>query len=286
RFQSVNNLGDLPLFPSGLGRAPIQLRDVATVGPALGPSSIRRENQNRQIRLSGDVLTSVATIGAVTDSIRTRLTDLALPDGYGVIIGGEAEAIEESNAQMLLVVGLAIFLVFVVLAVQYESLTDPFVILAAIPMALVGVIVMLKLTGTPFSAPALLGMIMLAGIVVNNSILLVEFVKTYQDETGASMYDAVVEAGAARMRPILMTTITSLVGTAPLALGLGDGGELMRPLAIAVVGGLSMSTVLTLFVVPCLYVIIHTAVNALRRFVLGDERGAVGAPSPQPVAGD
>ena len=286
RFQSVNNLGDLPLFPAGLGRAPIQLRDVATVGPALGPSSIRRENQNRQIRLSGDVLTSVATIGAVTDSIRTRLTDLALPDGYGVIIGGEAEAIEESNAQMLLVVGLAIFLVFVVLAVQYESLTDPFVILAAIPMALVGVIVMLKLTGTPFSAPALLGMIMLAGIVVNNSILLVEFVKTYQDETGASMYDAVVEAGAARMRPILMTTITSLVGTAPLALGLGDGGELMRPLAIAVVGGLSMSTVLTLFVVPCLYVIIHTAVNALRRFVLGDERGAVGAPSPQPVAGD
>jgi hydrophobe/amphiphile efflux-1 (HAE1) family protein len=286
RFQSVNNLGDLPLFPAGIGRAPIQLRDVASVGPALGPSSLRRENQNRQIRLTGDVLTSVATIGAVTDSIRNRLQGLAFPDGYGVIIGGEAEAIEESNAQMLLVVGLAIFLVFVVLAVQYESLTDPFVILAAVPMALVGVIVMLKLTGTPFSAPALLGMIMLAGIVVNNSILLVEFVKTHQEETGSSMVEAVVEAGAARMRPILMTTITSLVGTAPLALGLGDGGELMRPLAIAVVGGLSMSTLLTLFVVPCLYVVIHTAVNALRRFVLGPDGGSLGTPSPQPVAGD
>jgi hydrophobe/amphiphile efflux-1 (HAE1) family protein len=286
RFQSVTSLGDLPLFPAGLGRAPIQLRDVARVGPALGPSSIRRENQNRQIRLSGDVLTSVATIGAVTDSIRDRLRDLALPDGYGVIIGGEAEAIEESNAQMLLVVGLAIFLVFVVLAVQYESLTDPFVILAAIPMALVGVIGMLLLTGTPFSAPALLGMVMLAGIVVNNSILLVEFVKSQRAETGASMTEAVVEAGAARMRPILMTTITSLVGTAPLALGLGDGGELMRPLAIAVVGGLSLSTLLTLFVVPCLYVVIHTAVDALRRFVLGPAEGAAGAPLPQPVAGD
>jgi hydrophobe/amphiphile efflux-1 (HAE1) family protein len=286
RFQSVNNLADLPLFPAGAGRAPVQLRDVANVGPALGPSSIRRENQNRQIRLSGDVLTSVATIGAVTDSIRNRLADLSLPDGYGVIIGGEAEAIEESNAQMLLVVGLAIFLVFVVLAVQYESLTDPFVILAAVPMSLVGVVAVLKLTATPFSAPALLGMILLAGIVVNNSILLVEFVKTYQDETGASMFDAVVEAGAARLRPILMTTITSLVGTAPLALGLGDGSELMRPLAIAVVGGLTMSTLLTLFVVPCLYVVLHSGVNALRTFVLGPSDRGLGGATPQPVAGD
>jgi hydrophobe/amphiphile efflux-1 (HAE1) family protein len=286
RFQSVNNLGDLPLFPAGPGRAPIQLRDVASVGPALGPSSIRRENQNRQIRLSGDVLTAVATIGAVTDSIRNRLANVALPDGYGIIIGGEAEAIEESNAQMMLVVGLAIFLVFVVLAVQYESLTDPFVILAAVPMSMVGVVAILRFTGTPFSAPALLGMILLAGIVVNNSILLVEFVKTYMAETGASMYDAVVEAGAARLRPILMTTITSLVGTAPLALGLGDGSELMRPLAIAVVGGLSMSTLLTLFVVPCLYVILHTFVNALRTFVLGPSDRGLGGASPQPVAGD
>lgn len=286
RFQSVNNLADLPLFPTGQGRAPIQLRDVAFVGPALGPSSVRRVNQNRQIQLTGDVLTSVASIGSVTDSIRTRLQELAFPDGYGVIIGGEAEAIEESNAQMALVVGLAIFLVFVVLAVQYESLTDPFVILAAVPMSLVGVVGILKLTGTPFSAPALLGMILLAGIVVNNSILLVEFVKTHRAETGASSTAAVVEAGAARLRPILMTTITSLVGTAPLALGLGDGSELMRPLAIAVVGGLTVSTLLTLFVVPCLYVVMHAVTDALRRFVLGPSDRSLGGATPQPVAGD
>jgi multidrug efflux pump subunit AcrB len=286
RFQSVNSLADLPLFPAGQGRNPVQLRDVAFVGPALGPSSVRRVNQNRQIQLTGDVLTSVASIGTVTDSIRTRLAALSLPDGYGVIIGGEAEAIEESNAQMLLVVGLAVFLVFVVLAVQYESLTDPFVILAAVPMSLVGVVGILKFTGIPFSAPALLGMILLAGIVVNNSILLVEFVKGYRTETGASSTEAVVEAGAARLRPILMTTITSLVGTAPLALGLGDGSELMRPLAIAVVGGLTVSTLLTLFVVPCLYVIMHALTDALRRFVLGPGDGPLGAPTPQPVAGD
>ncbi len=284
RFQSVNNLADLPLFPAGAGRDPVQLRDVAFVGPALGPSSIRRVNQNRQIQLTGDVLTNVASVGAVTDSIRKRLAQLDLPDGYGVLIGGEAEAIEESNAQMLLVVGLAIFLVFVVLSVQYESLTDPFVILAAVPMSLVGVVAILKITGTPFSAPALLGMILLAGIVVNNSILLVEFVNAHMRETGASVRDAVVEAGAARMRPILMTTITSLVGTAPLALGIGNGSELMRPLAIAVVGGLSMSTLLTLFVVPCLYVLMHAFTAKLRSFVLGS--GDVRSAMPQPVAGD
>jgi hydrophobe/amphiphile efflux-1 (HAE1) family protein len=284
RFQSVNNLADLPLFPAGAGRDPVQLRDVAFVGPALGPSSIRRVNQNRQIQLTGDVLTNEASVSAVTDSIRVRLAQLELPDGYGVLIGGEAEAIEESNAQMLLVVGLAIFLVFVVLSVQYESLTDPFVILAAVPMSLVGVVAILKITGTPFSAPALLGMILLAGIVVNNSILLVEFVNAHIKETGASVGEAVVEAGAARMRPILMTTITSLVGTAPLALGIGNGSELMRPLAIAVVGGLSMSTLLTLFVVPCLYVLMHALTTKLRSFVLGS--GDVRGPLPQPVAGD
>jgi hydrophobe/amphiphile efflux-1 (HAE1) family protein len=286
RFQSVNNLADLPLFPTGQGRAPIQLRDVAFVGPALGPSSVRRVNQNRQIQLTGDVLTTVASIGSVTDSIRSRLQQLDFPDGYGVIIGGEAEAIEESNAQMALVVGLAIFLVFVVLAVQYESLTDPFVILTAVPMSLVGVVAILKLTETPFSAPALLGMILLAGIVVNNSILLVEFVKAHRAETGASSMEAVVEAGAARLRPILMTTITSLVGTAPLALGLGDGSELMRPLAIAVVGGLTLSTLLTLFVVPCLYVLMHALTDTLRRLVIGPSKGTLGGVSPQPVAGD
>lgn len=170
---------------------------------------------------------------------------------------------------MLLVIVLAIFLVFVVLAVQYESVLDPLIILGAVPLALIGVVAILGATGTPFSAPVLLGMIMLAGIVVNNSILLVEFANQYRIETGSSYTVAVVEAGVVRMRPILMTTITSLVGAMPLALGLGEGGELMRPLAIAVVGGLSVSSLLTLFVVPCMYLILHNAGDALAVFVLG-----------------
>jgi multidrug efflux pump subunit AcrB len=270
RFASVTDVGGTLLFPGGRNTAPVFLRDVADVRHAVTPATIRRENQNRRIEVSGDVITDVASIGQVTDSIRSRLADLTLPDGYGLIIGGEQEAIQDTNSQMALVIGLAIFLVFVVLAVQYESLLDPLIILTAVPLALIGVVAMLGITNTPFSAPVMLGMIMLAGIVVNNSILLVEFSNEFRREGHHTVEEAVVEAGVVRMRPILMTTFTSLVGALPLALGLGQGGELMRPLAIAVVGGLMVSSFLTLFVVPSFYVILHRAGDAVKRFFLGD----------------
>jgi len=165
--------------------------------------------------------------------------------------------------------------VFVVMAVQYESLLDPLIILTAVPLALIGVVAILGLTNTPFSAPVLLGMIMLAGIVVNNAILLVEFTNQFRAEGEHTLEEAVVEAGVVRMRPILMTTFTSLAGSIPLAMGLGQGGELMRPLAIAVVGGLLVSSFLTLFVVPSFYVILHRAGEGVKRFVLGDKRQPV-----------
>jgi multidrug efflux pump subunit AcrB len=285
RFTSVAALGEIPLFP-GRGTDPIRLSDVASVGPALGPANVRRVNQSRQIQLNGDVATETTSLREVSDSIVARMAKLDLPDGYGTIIGGELEAIEESNAQMLLVVGLAIFLVFVVLAVQYESLLAPLVIIVAIPFALVGVVAALLITGTPFSAPVVLGMILLAGIVVNNSILLVEFIRSFQEEQGASAVDAVVEAGAARLRPIVMTTATSLVGTLPLAIGLGSGSELMRPLAIAVVGGLTLSTLLTLFIVPCTYLVVYGAGDAVTAFLVGRKTARLQAPVAGDVSGD
>ena len=271
KFASVTDIGGTLLFPGGRNTSPVFLRDIADVNHAVTPATIRRENQNRRIEVSGDVITDVASIGQITDSIRNRLSDLSLPDGYGLIIGGEQEAIQDTNKQMALVIGLAIFLVFVVLAVQYESILDPLIILTAVPLALIGVVAILGITNTPFSAPVLLGMIMLAGIVVNNSILLVEFANDFQREGGHTLEESVVEAGVVRMRPILMTTFTSLVGALPLALGLGEGGELMRPLAIAVVGGLAVSSLLTLFVVPSFFVILHRAGNAVKTFVIGDK---------------
>lgn len=282
RFQSTADLQDVPLVATR-GAAPIRLGDVANVRTVLGPNGITRVNQSRQVQINGDVITEIATVGAVTDSIRARLSELELPDGYGIIIGGEQEAIDESNQQLALVIALAIFLVFVVLAVQYESVINPIVIITAVPLAMMGVIVILLATGTPFSAPAFLGMIMLAGIVVNNSILLVEFAEGFVEE-GHTRLESIVKAGSARLRPIMMTTFTSLVGTLPLALGLGEGGELMRPLAIAVVGGLVVSTFLTLFVVPCAYLIIHGIGDRVKSLLLGTpakqtpERPLVDAP--------
>jgi hydrophobe/amphiphile efflux-1 (HAE1) family protein len=284
RFTGADALAGVALFPGARGSAPIYLRDVATVREAVGPTEIERENQNRVLELTGDVITEVAPISAVTDSVRARLADMRLPDGYGMIIGGEEEAIRATNQQMTLVITLAIFLVFVVLAVQYESLVDPIIIILAIPLGLVGVIGTLWLTGTPLSAPVFLGMILLAGIVVNNSILLVEFVEGFRHERGVPIEQAVVEAGYVRMRPILMTTLTSMIGSAPLALGIGEGSELMRPLAIAVVGGIAFSTLLTLFVVPCAYVILHGAAARLRGFLVGGARPA--ARAPERVGGD
>jgi hydrophobe/amphiphile efflux-1 (HAE1) family protein len=283
KFASVTDVGGTLLFPGGRSTSPVFLRDIAEVEHAVTPATIRRENQNRRIEVSGDVITAVASIGQVTDSIRSRLSDLTLPDGYGLIIGGEQEAIEDTNSQMTLVIMLAMFLVFVVLAVQYESVLDPVIILTAVPLALIGVIAILGITNTPFSAPVYLGMIMLAGIVVNNSILLVEFANQFRSEGEHTVEEAVVEAGVVRMRPILMTTFTSLVGALPLALGLGQGGELMRPLAIAVVGGLAVSSFLTLFVVPSFYVILHHAGDTVKRFVFGNKARPIAVGE---VAGD
>ncbi|MEZ4650480.1 MAG: efflux RND transporter permease subunit [Candidatus Eisenbacteria bacterium] len=273
RFTSPEELGSIALFPGAANGAPIYLRDVANVRTTLGPTTILRENQNRVLRLTGDVIAEVASVGEVNDEIRNRLADISLPDGYGVIIGGEQEAIEENNKQLSIVVGLAIFLVFVVLAVQYESVVNPLVIILAIPLSLVGVGVLLHLTATPLSAPVLLGVILLAGIVVNNAILLVEYAERGKRERGLTRAAAVIEAGGVRLRPILMTTLTTLFGMLPLALGLGQGSELMQPLAIAVVGGLSISTFLTLFVVPSAYLIFNAIAETLATWLTGRERG-------------
>jgi hydrophobe/amphiphile efflux-1 (HAE1) family protein len=285
-FTSPEDVGSVALFPGIGGGAPIYLRDVASVYTTAGPTQINRENQNRIFRLTGDVINEVASVGVVNDSIRARLATMEIPDGYGVIIGGEEEAIRESNRQMAIVVGLAIFLVFVVLAVQYESVVNPFVIIFAIPLSLVGVGLLLWLTGTPMSAPVLLGVILLAGIVVNNAILLVEYAEQGR-KAGLPRFEAIVQAGSTRLRPIFMTTLTTVSGMLPLALGIGQGSELMQPLAIAVVGGLSVSMLLTLFVVPSAYLIFNAGAERLMSFLTGRKPAEQAPPRERvPVGAD
>jgi hydrophobe/amphiphile efflux-1 (HAE1) family protein len=271
-FSSPEDLESIAMF-SGRNQ-PVYLRDLADVRLETGPTSILRVNQNRQLRVTADVDNEVASVGQVTTAVRAALADMPLPEGYALLYGGEEQAAKENQRNLTIVTLLAIFLVFVVMAVQYESLTNPLAILFAIPLSMIGVGLSLWITGTPMSAPVLLGVILLAGIVVNNAILLVEYVEIVRRDHGLTPEQAVVEAGAVRLRPILMTTSTTVIGMLPLALGLGEGSEMMRPLAISVVGGLGFGMLLTLFVVPCSYLIVHSVTGALRRVVVGGPRKA------------
>jgi hydrophobe/amphiphile efflux-1 (HAE1) family protein len=260
-------LGQIPLFPrSGV---PIRLRDVADVRETRSPQTIEREDQNRVVRVTAEVLPALMSVGEATNEVRAMLSQVALPEGYTVEFGGQDETIHENRKLLLTVIALAVFLVFSVMAVQYESVVNPFVIIAAIPLALIGVVLALALTGLPMSAPVMLGVILLAGIVVNNGILLVEYIEIRREGGAVPRHDAILAAAPLRVRPILMTVTTTVVGMLPLALNPSEGGELMTPLAVAVIGGLVLSTLLTLFVVPCLYEMLTSAADRLHRFATG-----------------
>jgi hydrophobe/amphiphile efflux-1 (HAE1) family protein len=267
RVKDDEDLSQILMFRPNGGSVP--LADVASFRLTDGPAHIERENQVRVMRMDGEVNPNITDVGTVNDQIRERIAGYDLPQGYSLIFGGEEEVIRETNRILFTVTLLAIFLVFVVMAVQYERLANPLVILTAVPLALIGVGAALLITGTNLSAPVLLGVILLVGIVVNNAILLVEYIEIGKREKNLSPFDAVVDAGSIRFRPILMTTLTTVCGMLPLAIGLGEGSELMRPLAIAVVGGLLVSMFLTLFVVPSLYLIITGMGERMKEFFTG-----------------
>jgi len=270
-----DTLANLVLFRRN--GAPILLGDVAEFALGEGPAHIERENQSRIVRVTGTINTQIADTGSVMQAVDERLAAFDLPEGHTLLIGGEWETIEETRSELTLVIALAVFLVFVVLAVQYERLSNPLVILAAAPLSLIGVVGILGLTGTPISAPVLVGVILLIGIVVNNAILLVEYIEIGRRRQGLGLARAVVAAGTVRLRPILMTTSTTVLGMLPLAIGLGDGTELIQPLALAVSGGLLVSMLLTLFVVPCLYLVIARASEGVRGWLIVSERQATGS---------
>jgi multidrug efflux pump subunit AcrB len=188
--------------------------------------------------------------------IRQALAGFELPPGYTLHYGGAFESLQRGQAQAAALGALALFLVFVVIAVQYESLRSPAIIMLGVPFALVGVAVGLLVTGLPLSMPVWLGVIMLIGVVVNNSIVLVDFIELQRART-ADLRQAVVEAARLRLRPILMTTFTTVIGMLPLALGLGEGAEMLQPLAVCMVFGLLFSIFVSLLLIPSLYVIIH-----------------------------
>lgn len=262
--ENLDRLGEVIVANGANG--PIQARQVASFTLGEGPAEIGRENQLRIQRIVGSFNTSENDVGSIMAEVQRRLAGIDMPEQYGVALGGQFETVAETEREMNTVILLAVFLVLVVLIVQYEQLTNPLVIMTAAPLALCGALVALWVSSTPLSAPVFLGAVLLIGIVVNNAILLVEYIEQGRARGLADM-DAVIEAGAVRLRPILMTTLTTVVGMLPLAIGLDAGGALMQPLAVAVVGGLLSSMLLTLVLVPCLYLVAQPAARSVIDFL-------------------
>ncbi|MBF0193526.1 MAG: efflux RND transporter permease subunit [Magnetococcales bacterium] len=243
------------LVDSGGQRGPIYVSDVAHLELVSAPAEILRDNQRRIIEVSASISADFV-LGNIVLEIEERLKNINIPEGYSIYDTGATTALNKGRQLTALLLSLALFLVFVVMAVQYESLRNPFVILLCIPFTAIGVAIGLLWLKMPISMPLWLGMIMLAGIVVNNAIVLVEYMEILRSK-GMATSEAIINAGRVRLRPVLMTTLTTVVGLTPLAVGIGEGSEMLRPLAVTIVFGLSFSMCVTLILIPIIYSLFH-----------------------------
>ncbi len=253
RFHT-DQLERLPLMTND-GRT-IQLGDVAKVERSEGPVSIRRLNQERVVTVSAGF--ADVDLGSIVDQVSKSISDLPIPEGFSISMGGEFEEQQKTFSQLLVGLILAIALVYMVMASLFESLLHPLVMLLSIPFALIGIILTLLLTGTTLNMNSFLGAIVLVGVVVNNAIVLVDYINLLRREHGLELVAAVTEGGRRRLRPILMTTLTTTLALVPVALGIGEGSEMQAPLARVIIGGLLSSTLITLVFIPCLYVSLET----------------------------
>lgn len=249
--QSIADIEEITIYNTK--NQPIRLKDVATVVEEFAAPTIERENRERQISVNVN-LGSGAVLGTVVGKINEVLAQTDIPEGVFIEIGGTYEDQQESFGDLMTLLLLIVVLVYIVMATQFESFKMPFIILFSLPFAFTGVFLALYVTNTALSVIALIGAIMLVGIVVKNGIVMVDFTNLLR-ERGLSVSQAVIQAGKSRLRPVLMTTLTTILGMFPLALGLGEGSETWQPMGIAVIGGLTFSTILTLVVVPIVYTV-------------------------------
>ena len=241
------------LYVRGRGNELVKLDALARIEETVGPRSLVHFNRVRAFTLSG-ALAPGFTLGEALDSLNA-VASAQLPAGGSTALGGESRELEESGGELYLAFGLAILVVFMVLAAQFESLVHPFTVLSAVPLAVLGAIFTLKIVGSTVNLYSQIGMILLVGLVTKNSILLVEYANQLHERGGTAL-EAMLEAGRIRLRPILMTSVATIMGAVPIAFGLGAGSESRRPLGYAIVGGVLFSTVLTLFLIPVVYVIL------------------------------
>ena len=241
---------------------PVYLSSVAQISRGLGPSEIRRIGQRRVAVVSAN-LAHGRSLAVAADDIRATLRDEPLPASVVAALSGQEEERQRSFSSLLLALWLSLFLVYLVMAAEFESLLHPFIIFFTVPLGAIGVVAALLLTGQSVNVVVMIGVVMLGGIVVDNAIVLIEAVKQLREQ-GLSRREALIRGGERRLRPILMTTATTALGLLPMALGLGDGAELRQPLAITVIGGLLVSTLLTLVVIPVMYLLVDRSPQLVR----------------------
>ena len=257
--ERIEDLNDVLISTPG-GQV-LQANNLMSVKNQAGPTEIQRKNQERVIRVTAE---PEGTLSEGIDAVKARLSEIRVPPDFNVSFGAEAEEQARAFAQLQMMLILAIVLVYAVMASQYESLRDPFIIMFSVPLAAIGVVLALKLTGTSFSLQAYIGVIMLAGIVVSNAILLVDYTNVLRRRDKMPLREAVETAGRVRLRPILMTSIATVLGLVPMSLGIGEGAELQAPLARVVIGGLIASTMITLVFVPTVYTLFEEGWKGLR----------------------
>ena len=248
----IEDIENITLY-NAQGR-PVKLKEVGSVVEEFAAPMIERENRQRVISVKSSLGEGVA-LGEVVAEVNRLIAEYPTPDGIDLEVGGTVEDQGDAFADLLTLFGLIVILVYIVMATQFESLKFPFIIMFTIPFAFTGVFLALWMTSTPLSLIALIGAIMLVGIVTKNGIVMVDYMNLLI-ERGSGVFDAVIAGGKSRLRPVLMTSFTTVLGMLPLAIGTGAGSETWQPMGIAVIGGLTCSTLLTLFIVPVLYSIL------------------------------
>lgn len=236
---------------------------VVTRDKGRGPTDIRRVNSQRVSYISA-TLESGVPLSVAVEKIQAKLADMQLPDGFSIVYGGEYEEQEKAAADFRLSIIMALILIYMVMAGQFERFFDPLIVMFSVPLAVIGVVPTLLITGTTLNMQSLMGIIMLIGIVVNNAIVLIDYINLMRRDRGMNVYQAVVESGKLRLRPILMTTLTTVLGLLPLSFGIGSGAEIQASLARVVIGGLIASTLVTLVFIPVVYVSMENALEKAR----------------------
>jgi len=226
------------------------LDQVADFHYTYGPVEIDRENQERRVSVTANVVGR--DLNSVMRDIIKRVSKITLPEGYFIDYGGQYEQLKEMVTNLSFAFVLALLLVYMIMAAQFESLVHPFVVMFTIPLALIGVIFFLLISGKTLSVPSFMGVIMLAGIAVNNAIVMIDYVNQLR-RRGLSRHEAILEGCSVRLRPVLITSFTTILGVLPMALSRSQGAEMRSPMAVAIMGGLLTSTFLTLFVIPLFY---------------------------------